>query len=180
MAIYMSLSYLFIWLSCRSFPSGYLDMIPSRVFFSWGCVPSEDPYIHTSPSPLLITGLVVVLWIPILGGSSVIGCFLYFFWWFSSCDTWSCWYQIPTIFLNRWPDCGWRNQLHYMWDWCIRFPKASPVLFLLPSMVLHSSLSFLVARSLSHFPSAWLFWITSFCDNAVPAVLSLHCGYVWL
>ena len=69
---------LLIWRMC---PSGSLYMRPSRVFFPWGCVSGAKPSSHTSPSPILITGVVVVLFRPTLGISTGTDFFLYIVVW---------------------------------------------------------------------------------------------------
>ena len=152
----MSLTSSGMWLIWRRCPSGSLAMIPSRMFCYWGCVSGVDPSVHTITFPLVITEVVVVLCNPYLGGSTGDGCFLYIVvWWFSICDTWSYWYQTPTICLYNWPDRGWINQQHSLWGRCIHSTsctgRGNHVLVIIPSMVLHYYLSVLAGHYLSHF-----------------------------
>ena len=102
--------------------------------------------------------LFSVIWRPSLGGSTSTSIFLYIvFGGFLSVILDHIGTKPPLFFLYRWPGCGWINQLHYMWVWFIIYSicmgRANHVLVILPSMVCHYSLSFLIGCSLVHFRS---------------------------
>ena len=110
MDVAVSRTFLEMCLSWKSFPSGSLYIRHSSVCFYLGCVSVDYPSDHTSPAPLLVAGVFLVICIPYLGGSTGTIYILYIFvWGFSICVTRSCWYQIPTTCIYRWPGCGWRN-----------------------------------------------------------------------
>ena len=132
-------------ISWRRCTSGSLAIQHSSVVFYWVCVYGDETSAQMIPSPLLITGFVVVLYIPSYGISTCTRFSLYIvIYRYAICVTQSYWYQIPTYFLYRWPDCGWRKKLNFMWIGCIHFPSCTgcvnPVSVVLQSMVLHYSL----------------------------------------
>ena len=121
-----------------------------------GLVSSDDSSDQTSPTPLLITTVVVFLCILTIGRSIGIGCFWYIvIRRFSICDTRSYWYQITTTCIYGWPECVWMNQMHYMWWWSIHSTsftgRVYTIIFVLPRVLLHSYMFLLIGSSLGHF-----------------------------
>ena len=151
--------------------------------FSWGCVSSSEPYDQTSPYPIIITGLAVVLCRPSICGSTGTSCFLYnIVWKFAICVTRSYCYQIPTTCL-------------YMWLWIEEpFPLSVSLMYRFSQFYWQGESSscgtpnggplfffsiILVWSIRGSFPPAWLRWVAYFFDHTVTEAFPISCGYFW-
>ena len=77
------------------------------------------------------------------------------------------------------------NQLHYLLFWFIHSSsctgRLNPVMVVLPRIILHSSLSFLVNNSLGHFHMLFFghLWLWSYSRGSVAHILCLFQTIIW-